>query len=97
MGVKEERQEAGEASRRGLQGYLVFTSEELGGWRGWRGGLCGALWRLKGPRATSPALRGVHTASPVGETQARFSHCHARVSFNQSSAAAEVRGGILGD
>lgn len=48
MGAKEERQEAGESGG-GLWGYLVFTSEKF------EGGVGG---RLKGPRATSPALRG---------------------------------------
>lgn len=47
MGAKEERQEAGEPGG-GLWGYLVFTSEKFRGDGG----------RLKGPRATSPALKG---------------------------------------
>lgn len=95
MGAKEERLQPRRVQRRviGLPGFHI---RNFGG----GGGGVFAVRHLKdsvsyesGTERTTPSIQLLLSA----ETLARFSNCHARVGFNQSSAAAGVTGGIPGD
>lgn len=75
----------GRRVRRGVMGLPGFHIRDVWGVRSW--GVEGVS-KAHEPRVWLWEDRASQTVSPVGETLARFSLCHVRASFNQSSAAA---------